>query len=65
MSFNRTVQLYIHKIKKENKKGVLKNQNTFFVGLLGFEPRKTGPESVVLPLHHSPITLCLLREDAA
>ena len=24
------------------------------VGLLGFEPRKTGPESVVLPLHHSP-----------
>lgn len=25
MSFNRTVQLYIHKIKKENKKGVLKN----------------------------------------
>ena len=26
----------------------------FFVGLLGLEPRKTGPESVVLPLHHSP-----------
>ena len=25
------------------------------VGLLGFEPRKTGPESVVLPLHHNPI----------
>ena len=24
------------------------------VGLLGLEPRKTGPESVVLPLHHSP-----------
>ena len=24
------------------------------VGLPGFEPRKTGPESVVLPLHHSP-----------
>ena len=23
------------------------------VGLLGFEPRKTGPESVVLPLHHN------------
>ena len=27
------------------------------VGLLGFEPRKTGPESVVLPLHHSPKSL--------
>ena len=25
------------------------------VGLPGFEPRMTGPESVVLPLHHSPI----------
>ena len=37
-----------------NKKGVLITQNTFFVGLLGLEPRKTGPESVVLPLHHSP-----------
>ena len=24
------------------------------VGLPGLEPRKTGPESVVLPLHHSP-----------
>ena len=28
----------------------------FFVGLPGFEPGMTGPESVVLPLHHSPIT---------
>ena len=27
----------------------------FFVGLPGFEPGMTGPESVVLPLHHSPI----------
>ena len=26
-----------------------------FVGLPGFEPGMTGPESVVLPLHHSPI----------
>ena len=26
-----------------------------FVGLPGLEPGKTGPESVVLPLHHSPI----------
>ena len=29
------------------------------VGLLGFEPRKTGPESVVLPLHHNPMN-CFL-----
>ena len=27
------------------------------VGLPGFEPRMTGPESVVLPLHHSPMFL--------
>ena len=25
------------------------------VGLPGFEPGMTGPESVVLPLHHSPM----------
>ena len=24
------------------------------VGILGLEPRMTGPESVVLPLHHIP-----------
>ena len=24
------------------------------VGVLGLEPRMTGPESVVLPLHHTP-----------
>ena len=27
------------------------------VGVLGLEPRMTGPESVVLPLHHTPIPL--------
>ena len=27
------------------------------VGLPGFEPRMTGPESVVLPLHHSPLSV--------
>ena len=30
----------------------------FYVGLLGLEPRMTGPESVVLPLHHSPMLKC-------
>lgn len=36
---------------------IKKNFDTpsYSVGLLGFEPRKTGPESVVLPLHHSPM----------
>ena len=27
----------------------------FLVGLPGLEPGKAGPESAVLPLHHSPI----------
>ena len=29
----------------------------FFVGLLGLEPRKTAPKTVVLPLHHRPAML--------
>ena len=40
-----------HKQKKKRKK----NLPLFSVGLPGLEPGKTGPESVVLPLHHSPI----------
>ena len=32
-------------------------QKIVLVGLPGFEPRMTGPESVVLPLHHSPMFL--------
>ena len=27
------------------------------VGVLGLEPRMTGPESVVLPLHHTPMSV--------
>ena len=38
-----------------NKKKRLQNEVSFFVGIPGLEPGKTGPESVVLPLHHSPI----------
>ena len=30
---------------------------SFKVGILGLEPRMTGPESVVLPLHHIPMLL--------
>ena len=29
----------------------------FSVGLLGLEPRKTAPKTVVLPLHHRPALL--------
>ncbi len=36
-----------------NKKP-LKIIERFFVGLLGLEPRKTAPKTVVLPLHHRP-----------
>ena len=38
-----------HKKKKPMKIGFS------FVGLPGLEPGKAGPESAVLPLHHSPI----------
>ena len=31
----------------------------FLVGVLGLEPRMTGPESVVLPLHHTPMSFCI------
>ncbi len=31
------------------------------VGLPGFEPGKSGPESEVLPLHHSPIYFSLYK----
>ena len=36
------------------------NMSGFFfcVGLPGLEPGKAGPESAVLPLHHSPIIFC-------
>ena len=33
----------------------------FLVGVLGLEPRMTGPESVVLPLHHTPIQGCKIK----
>ena len=35
--------------------GFLSVKSWCFVGLPGFEPGMTGPESVVLPLHHSPM----------
>ena len=40
---------------KQIKKGSPKSEPS--VGIPGLEPGKTGPESVVLPLHHIPIYL--------
>src|SRR5258706_6706568 len=37
---------------------VTNNKRRKKTGDLGFEPRQTDPESVVLPLHQSPITAC-------
>ena len=31
---------------------------SYFAGLPGLEPGKAGPESAVLPLHHSPMLNC-------
>ena len=54
-SFLLTVSEFTHK-KKDCKTFVLQSSClNFSVGLPGLEPGKTGPESVVLPLHHSPI----------
>lgn len=40
---------------RKSKKCFLRKENTLIkVGILGLEPRMTGPESVVLPLHHIP-----------
>ncbi len=38
------------------KSGASLSETPLSVGLPGFEPGKSGPESEVLPLHHSPIT---------
>ncbi len=40
------------------KKGETLRSLLFLVELPGFEPGITGPESVVLPLHHSSIFVC-------
>ena len=47
--------------RKTKKTELLKVSNpALFVGVLGLEPRMTGPESVVLPLHHTPKFLTLI-----
>ena len=49
------VELYRHRFQK--KEANINDVHLSFVGILGLEPRMTGPESVVLPLHHIPILL--------
>ncbi len=39
---------------KKRCRGLFFELATSSVGVLGLEPRMTGPESVVLPLHHTP-----------
>ena len=46
---------YLFFNKKQKKR--FPNGN-LFVGLPGLEPGKAGPESAVLPLHHSPMLKC-------
>ena len=46
-------------VQSSNKRG--HHPCRFAVGLPGFEPGKTGPESVVLPLHHSPLSFCVCK----
>ena len=41
----------------KKKEANINDVHLSFVGILGLEPRMTGPESVVLPLHHIPILL--------
>ena len=40
-------------MKIKSKKTAFENQKRFLVARLGFEPRQTESESVVLPLHNS------------
>ena len=53
------MQVVVFGYKKDSK---YKMYLLSLVGILGLEPRMTGPESVVLPLHHIPI--CLSKDIA-
>ena len=49
-----------HKLARQDTLQLLQQKDAtlrlhLFVGIPGLEPGMTGPESVVLPLHHSPI----------
>ena len=48
-------RFYGKKVGAKRKRTLLLKNPFVFVGLPGLEPGKAGPESAVLPLHHSPI----------
>lgn len=50
-----------HDLGKKKKDSSNRKNPFAFVGLPGLEPGKAGPESAVLPLHHSPNKLCSRR----
>ena len=55
----RTALFYNHTCR-EQKKSEAPECFAFSVGVLGLEPRMTGPESVVLPLHHTPMSAIVI-----
>ena len=61
MTIRQNIKSFVGDFKK--KKSIKHCKSTLYrlfkVGLLGLEPRKTAPKTVVLPLHHRPI--CLMR----
>ena len=46
---------FLSREKKKEHLSFLKDAHSRVVGIPGFEPGMTGPESVVLPLHHIPM----------
>ena len=49
------LQYHENTVKRKEAFPNIVKKASFAVGILGLEPRMTGPESVVLPLHHIPI----------
>ena len=52
---NQNLLYYRYTIGQSGGKKSRKINFSFYVGLLGFEPRQTESKSVVLPLHNNPI----------
>lgn len=64
-NYLKNIQLLYHsKVLEEKENAPKKEHLSNYVGLLGFEPRRTESKSVVLPLHYNPIFLLnnLLKE---
>ena len=47
------------KIRHKKKASFKEMKDALLVGIPGFEPGMTGPESVVLPLHHIPMLFAI------